>query len=95
MAAPLTPAVRPLYALTHTESAAELKTKKRAKKAANIQFRKRRSRRKATKVETERAAVESYEQRKGAPMMTLEAALIDLDPVVRAIIIARSRSERQ
>jgi hypothetical protein len=68
-----------------------LKMKKRAKKAADIQFRKRRPRRKPTKVETERVAVEPYERRAGAPMMTLEAALIDLDPVVRAIIIARSR----
>jgi hypothetical protein len=91
MAAPLTPAVRPPYALTHTESAAELKMKKRAKKAADIQFHKRRPRRKATKVETERVAVESYERRAGAPMMALEATLIDLDPVVRAIINARPR----
>jgi hypothetical protein len=72
----------------------QLVMKKRAKKTADIQFRKRRPRRGTKKVETTRVAVEPYEQREGAPM-TLEAALIDLDPVMRAIIVARSRSEKR
>jgi hypothetical protein len=81
--------------------------KKRVKqKKADIQLRIRRRRRMAAKVETQRAALAStsgrleegaiapYGQRGRVPT-TLEAALINLDSVARAIIVARVRSEKE
>jgi len=63
--------------------------KKRAKKAADIQFQKCLRRRNATKVETERASLEPYEQDDRVPITMLEAVLFDLDWVTRAIIDGR------
>jgi hypothetical protein len=65
--------------------------KRTQQKIGDIQL-PRRQRRKA-KVETQGVAVDIQGRR--VPMTALEAAVIDLNPVVRAIIIARHRMEKE
>ena len=68
-----------------------MKVKKRTQqKTADTQVPKRQRRKE--KVETQRVSVDIQGRR--VPMTALEAALLDFDPVVRAIIVARHRIEK-
>jgi hypothetical protein len=77
----------PPYAPKHVEHAAGLKMKRRAKKAADIQLLRLRLRRKAAKVEQTELL--------RCPPPSLGAALINLDVVTRATLLARSRAEKR
>jgi hypothetical protein len=65
--------------------------KRTQQKTADIQLT-RHQRRKA-KVETQRVSVDIQGRR--VPMTALEAALLNFDPVVRAIFVGRPRTEKE